>query len=283
MIYDIDGLRIYYEVKGAGRPLLLLHGYGLDHRAVAGMFEPIFADRAGWRRIYLDLPGMGRSAAAAWVESSSVMLTIIERFVADVISDEPVVIAGHSYGGYLAQGLVYRRPERIDGLMLIVPTTAPGADRAQYEIPDPVVLEDQPGAMTSESGPYTSVLAGVKDLLVIRSHEVIQRTSAEILPGLSAGDPEFKARFRDSDDYRLPFDVTRLPRPFSKPMLLFCGRQDSVVGFPDVKSLLRSYPRGTAAVLDRAGHNAPIEQVLLFNTLTREWLDRIDRESMTGA
>lgn len=57
--------------------------------------------------------------------------------------------------------------------------------------------------------------------------------------------------------------------------MILTGRQDSLVGYRDAWQLLENYPRGTFAVLDRAGHNAHNEQHQLFNALLGEWLDRV--------
>ena len=43
-------------------------------------------------------------------------------------------------------------------------------------------------------------------------------------------------------------------------------------------SVLGNYPRGTFAVLDRAGHNLQIEQETGFNALVNEWLDRVEEK-----
>lgn len=60
----VRDVTFHYREFGTGRPLLLLHGLPLDHRHMARDFEPLFASRAGWRRIYPDLPGMGLTRAA---------------------------------------------------------------------------------------------------------------------------------------------------------------------------------------------------------------------------
>ena len=50
---------------GAGRPIVLLPWFGLDGGVTALAFEPVFAETTEWRRIYVDLPGTGGSAAVA--------------------------------------------------------------------------------------------------------------------------------------------------------------------------------------------------------------------------
>ena len=58
--------------------------------------------------------------------------------------------------------------------------------------------------------------------------------------------------------------------------MILVGRQDAAVGYRDAWEVLEDYPRGTFAVLDRAGHNLQIEQETLFNALVNEWLDRVE-------
>ncbi len=57
----VQGIPVYYETYGSGLPIMLLHGYTPDHRVTKGCMEPLFAQRPGWQRIYLDLPGMGQT------------------------------------------------------------------------------------------------------------------------------------------------------------------------------------------------------------------------------
>ena len=63
---------------------------------------------------------------------------------------------------------------------------------------------------------------------------------------------------------------------FDKPALILTGRQDSVVGFHKAYQLLENFPRGTFAVLDRAGHYLTLEQQNLMHGLVSEWLDRVE-------
>ena len=51
---------VHYIEHGTGRPVLVLHGAGVDHREAEACFEPLFDGVTGLRRIYPDLPGMGR-------------------------------------------------------------------------------------------------------------------------------------------------------------------------------------------------------------------------------
>ena len=54
------------------------------------------------------------------------------------------------------------------------------------------------------------------------------------------------------------------------------GRQDGVAGYEQAWSIIEDFPRGTFAVLDRAGHWVVAEQPALLHALANEWLDRVE-------
>ena len=66
MEYTVKDVPIYYEIHGSGTPILMIHGWSVDHRLMKGCMEPIFQSLdTPWQRIYFDLPGMGKTKGAA--------------------------------------------------------------------------------------------------------------------------------------------------------------------------------------------------------------------------
>src|SRR5688572_11167860 len=112
---------MHHETHGSGFPILALHGWTPDHRLMLGCLEPLFETRPGYRRLYPDLPAMGKSPANG-VKSSDDMLAALEELVEAEIGAEPFLLVGESYGGYLARALAHRRPGQVRGLALICPT-----------------------------------------------------------------------------------------------------------------------------------------------------------------
>ena len=80
--------------------------------------EGQFVGQGGWRRVYVDLPGMGKTPGPDWITCADDVLEVLEEFVDSVIGDESFSVAGTSYGAYLALGLVHRRAARIEGVLL---------------------------------------------------------------------------------------------------------------------------------------------------------------------
>lgn len=267
----IRDLEVYYEVYGEGQPILMIHGYRIDHRVLSMSLEPLFEERDGYQRIYLNLPAMGKTPARDWVENSDVMLDVVCEFIDAVIPNENFLVVGQSYGGYLARGLLHRKFEQMDGLMLIVPVIQPrGEDR---RVPPQFTLIREEGVLDNLNPMMREVFESV---CVIQTREMIEK-SAQVAQGLALSDHEFLNAFQqDSDRYRLSFDVDDLAQSFEMPMLTLSGRHDNNVGYPNSYTFMDNFPRGTLAILDRTGHNLPIEQPILFNALVHEWLDRVD-------
>lgn len=98
----LDRCTVYYETRGEGKPFIMLHRGGPDRRSMIGCMEPTLKKRKGWQRIYPDLPGMGKTPAKEWITNSDQMLEIVLDFINAVIPNQQFVLAGNSYGGYLA-------------------------------------------------------------------------------------------------------------------------------------------------------------------------------------
>ncbi|MDH4135736.1 MAG: alpha/beta hydrolase [Anaerolineae bacterium] len=266
---QLEGISVHYEIYGKGRPLVSLHGFSPDHRLMTGCMEPIFEHRSGWQRIYLDLPGMGKTPGKEWITNSDQMLDVVLDFIDQVIPGQRFALAGESYGGYLARGIIYRRPALVDGLLLICPMII--AEHAKRSVPPQVALVQDPVLLSSlEPGEREEF----ESFAVIQSQSIWERTRDEVMAGIKVAGEDFLTRLQ-AHGYPLSFDVDAAP-PFEKPTLILVGRQDGMVGYRDAWEILENYPRSTFAVLDRAGHNLQIEQETLFNALVNEWLDRVE-------
>lgn len=103
----INDLPIYYEEHGQGKPVLALHRFTEDHGFMKGALEPFFDNITGYKRIYVDMPGMGRTPVADWVKNADIMLDTLKKFVAEVIGDEEFLMVGASYGAYMCLGMAH--------------------------------------------------------------------------------------------------------------------------------------------------------------------------------
>jgi len=271
---SLGNITVYYETLGEGRPIFMLHGWPLDHRHMVRLLEPLFTHRDGWKRIYPDLPGMGKTPGLDWITHQDQMLDIALEFIGKVAPGQRFVVAGTSYGGYLARGVAYRKAATMNGLLLIVPVIR--ARATERTLPPHVALVEDP-RLTSELEPDEA--EGFLEIAVVQSRDLLDSMRADIFPALEVADHEFLARLREN--YAFSFDVDALPEPFAGPTLMLMGRQDAVCGYQDAWEILESYPRGTFVVLDCAGHCLGVEQKDSFNALVSEWLDRVEEYAGT--
>ena len=273
MLIEIDHHPINCHIVGDGKPVFLLHGLGCDHRLMMGCMEPVFARYPASRRIYIDLPGMGASDASLELCSSDRILELLNRLAERLTDGEPFLLAGESYGGYLAQGMLAScQPGLVDGLLLICPVVIAG--HAERDVPAHRTLladSDFLARLSLEGRTRFGEYAVVADQYTYTRYE------NELLPGILAADGPFLKRL--ADRYAFTFDLRQKIRAlhYDRPVLLIAGRQDDCVGYRDLWRTVEEYPRATYAVLDLAGHNLQIEQPALFNSLIENWLERIER------
>jgi pimeloyl-ACP methyl ester carboxylesterase len=266
MEYKIKNLSINYEIIGEGKAIVMLHGYYVDHRLMSGCMEPIFSEKEGYKRIYIDLPGMGKSESAEWIKSSDDMLDIVINFIEKIIPNENFLLAGQSYGGYLSRGVVHKMANRIEGVLLICPVIV--SKYINRSVEESVILvKDMEflSKLTPEEAEDFN--------LVVQNERTYERTKNEYC-GFEIANDAFLQSLQQNG-YAFSFDVDKLSKKFDNPSLIMLGKQDSAVGYKDAWSILENFPRATFTVLDRAGHCLQLEQEKLFNILINDWLIRV--------
>ena len=274
MEHTVRDIPIYYEIHGSGTPILMIHGWSPDHRLMKGCMEPIFRSmETPWQRIYFDLPGMGKTPGQPWITGSDQMLEVVLEFIAGIIPNQHFLVAGESYGGYLARGVIKARTTLVDGLLLICPVAA--QETLTDDLPGLQALEKDEAFLNSLSEEDRRYFEGIN---VVQNRRVWDRFREDILPGLKVADYAF---LENSLGQHVPYavNVDLIEKPYQQPTLMVMGRQDSVVGYRGQWQMIENYTRASFVILDKAGHNLQIEQDILFNALVKEWLGRILAET----
>jgi pimeloyl-ACP methyl ester carboxylesterase len=275
---ELDRATIDYEAHGEGRPILFLHGWTMNRRLEIADYEPIFSNRKGWRRIYLDLPGMGLSVAND-IRCQDDMLAALLAFIDKVLPGESFVLAGTSLGGYLARGIAVRRREQVRGLLLRVPCVVPDTGKRTLPKVEPLVRNE---ALLAALDPAERTALG--DVLV-QAPAYLEAMRAKVrdfvAPAIAACAPFVPEMRLDPKRYAFSFDLAAVERSFARPTLIIAGRQDTTVGYRDAWQILESYPHATFAVLDRADHVWPVESPNLLAGLVDDWLGRIAKSEQS--
>jgi pimeloyl-ACP methyl ester carboxylesterase len=112
---DVNGIKLYYETRGSGRPLVLLHG-GLGSGEMFGPILPALA--ANHEVIAVDLQGHGRTADIDRPIDIRLMADDIAALIDHLGLDKPDVL-GYSLGGGVAFFLASKYPGKVGRLVMV--------------------------------------------------------------------------------------------------------------------------------------------------------------------
>ncbi len=247
---------------GSGLPLVLVHGFPLDHRMWQHQIESL---STSCRVIAPDLRGFGQSPPA---KGETVTM---QEFAGELIAmldelkiGEPVVLCGLSMGGYIAWEFVEQAAERLRGLILCdTRAAADSADAAAQRLMNADrVLREGPEFL-AEGMPeklFSEVTREDQPEIVSKTQEVIRGTSREGIAAALRGMAE-RADVRD----RLAGITLRT--------LLVCGEEDAISPPEEMRAIAEGLPEARFEVIARAGHMAPLEQPEAVNAVIREFLE----------
>lgn len=261
---------IFYEAYGQGFPIIILHAMGTDHRAMEAWLEPVFLYNPGWKRYYLDVPAHGGSSIDASVNGTEDMLDMVLEFIDSVLPEQRFSLIGMSFGAYIAQGILHKRTELIDGICLVAPVVhMPGKDRV---LPVNVKIETDE-QLVKDMDP--DIRQAIQALMVYQIQQSLERFIEEIQPGRLLTDRKFLSSNWRERYYHYSFEPLSNTDQLNQPALFLLGKQDVIAGYEDQMGLARKFNHGSIAILDRAGHLIPIDQRSLTQQLVGDWLQRV--------
>lgn len=263
MYYTNENIKLYYEIIGEGHPLLILHGFSIDHRGVKGIVEESI-DLNKYQRIYIDLPGMGQSPAPTKMINADDLVTSLLEFLNFLIGNQSFSLLGYSYGGYLCLGMMKKLSKQVKSLVLLAPVIkANSADRTLPKKPS-----KQVHSFEVTNNP---IFDQYKHSVVNVTEEGYERYLNEIYCGLNIGDHDFQKSFQGSG-YSLGSEKSLLANAIDCDSLIILGTQDMTVGFQDISNYKSMFPKGRFIIIETAGHNLQIDERKQIRTeLKRFW------------
>lgn len=271
-------MSLAYKAFGEGTPILFVHGWEMNNAQDIAEYEPIFAQLPGYKRLYIDLPGMGASPADASIVDLQSMYDRVVAFIEQEISPKQFILAGTSLGGYIVRALATQFQSQLLGVCLIVPVIEPDNQFRDLDVIKPII-EDEAAvrlALGAQSSSVGQIL--VQTPAYIRT--VVVKMTKFILPAVALANSEVLDPIRN-DPNRYSLDLIRKggEAVFSKPALIITGRHDDVVGYRDALRLLKVYPRASFVALDRSTHLLPVDEGDLVQSLMLDWLRRVEEVS----
>ncbi|RYU92889.1 alpha/beta fold hydrolase [Emticicia agri] len=112
----VNGIKVYYEVYGNGKPIVLLHG---SYYTIELNWGELIPELAKTRRVIaLELQGHGHTPFSDRKISRATLASDVEK-VMDYLKIDSADIAGYSFGGQVAYQFAVQSPERLRKLVII--------------------------------------------------------------------------------------------------------------------------------------------------------------------
>lgn len=261
----VHGLRWEVRVRGAGPPLLLLHGF--TGRGTAWGPHATALARS-FRVIVVDLPGHGRSGTAEpWRMTVEQTANDLDDILAR-LGAAPSHVLGYSLGARIALQLALAHPEDVDRLVLESPSPglASAAERVARRAADEVL------ARRLEADGIVSFVDEWERQPIFASH-------LRLAPGVRARqrairlahDPAgLAASLRGAGQGSMEPLHGRLAEVVA-PTLVIAGALDDR-GRPRAELVAGLIPGARLAVVDGAGHTPHLERPAPFRRLVSQFL-----------
>ncbi len=269
----VNGTDLYYELHGAGRPVLAMHGAGLDHAYFRPWLDPL-GDAAQW--IFYDHRGHGRSerpksldtvGRSTWTEDADALRASLGH--------EKIAVFGHSFGGALAQTYALDYSDRVAGLILCA--TAPAMDYVGEAMaalqaratPDQLAALQAGGAGPVDDAGFRSGWMRVLPLY-------FKNFNPELVMAMDRATHYSGAGFTRASQCLTTFNTVKQLEQIKCPTLVIGGAADLTAPPAHTAERLASGIAGAElAIFEESGHFPFIEEPDRFRDVVREFLGKL--------
>jgi len=274
MFVEINGNRLNVEVlgDGPGKPTMIVHhgAPGLGSMAEPRASFGPFADE--YRVVVFDARGSGQSEGKPPFTH--------EQWVADVdglrewIGADKIIMAGGSYGGFIAMEYAIAHPDRVSALVL----RDTAADNANQELALRNALAS--ARVKVDRAKLDRIMSGT-----VRDNDDLRDCWAEILPLYDHELDWDKIRARvEATPYRYEthnfafavnqprYDIKPLLPKITCPTLVTVGRHDWITPVSCSETIASLIPNARLVVFEKSGHSPQLEEPEEFQRVVREFL-----------
>ncbi len=260
----VNGTEIWYVDRGTGLPLLLIHGFPLDHTMWTELIDALAGP--GLRVLAPDLRGFGRSPLGT-TENATVTM---DQFADDLAGwldalaiREPVVLCGLSMGGYIAFQFWRKFAPRLRGLILC-------DTRAVADTPEGAAGRRSMAERVLREGPAPLVETMLPKLLADTTPRQRPDLVERLRSMIAAANPQGIAAAARGMAERP--DMTSALGQIRCPTLVIVGQHDVISPPAEMRGLAAAIPAAKFAEIPAAGHMSPMENPVAVSGAMREFL-----------
>jgi len=276
MLLPVRDTQLFCDVIGNGQSILAFHGgLGLDHQYLRPWLDPL-SDSA--RIVFFDLRGHGQSGGRDTLSvADHATLCADADCLRDQLTSDPVVIFGHSYGGFLALEYALRYPQHVAGLVLCSTSASAAHAAIAVELAAsrgmPTALAELQRTLAKPVDSDADFAESWRTVLPLYFHtDDPKRTAAAFAGTIFSAEGYNRAFFH----WLAGFDVRDRLSEIEAPALVLSGTDDWIMS-PELagNQLAQGLPHGELVVFERSGHFPFIEETERFTAVMRRWLEKI--------
>jgi pimeloyl-ACP methyl ester carboxylesterase len=261
--YMVNGVELAAVDRGTGLPLLLVHGFPLNHSLWQAQID---ACAESCHVIAPDLRGFGTSGVSEGEVSMEQMADDLAGLLDTLGVREPVVFAGLSMGGYIAWEFWRKYGPRVAGLILC--NTRAAADSpeaaANRRLMADRVLREGPAPIADAMIPRLAA-----EVTLVRYPERVEAVRHMIF----SNDPRGIAAASRGMANRA--DATPLLPQIACPTLLIAGQYDQIVPLAEMRAMAEAIPNARLVEIRDAGHLTPLENPAEVNAAMLSFLGEL--------
>jgi pimeloyl-ACP methyl ester carboxylesterase len=264
MILRSDDVDLFYEVRGEGPDVVMLHPYPSDHSFWTPVAQHL---ESRFRLVLPDLRGLGCSGVGEGATTMPKLVADLLR-LCDALKIGRAAFVGCSVGGYLLFEFWRRSRERVKALALL--DTRAGLDTDEGRAGRLKNAEE-----TLQRGPEWAIEQMIPKLLApvtINSRlDVVERAKATMRQASAAGMAGMQRGMAERAD------STETLGGINVPTLVLGGQEDAPAPVSELERMARGIRGAELKIVSKAGHFAAFEQPDEVGRLLRDFLERNGR------
>ena len=255
MITTIDGIKINYEIKGEGAPVLLLHGWGANITLFDGLMNLISKK---YKAVALDMPGFGLSDEPKEPWCVDDYVDFVLKFIDFLDLGSELLLFGHSFGGRVIIKMMSR-------------------ENLTFNV-SKIILTGSAGIKPKKSAKQKAKIAVYKMTKSILNSAPVKKAFPDALENLRKknGSADYNSAtptMRTTLVKVVNEDLTHLLANIKASTLLIWGKNDTATPVSDGELMEKTIKDAGLVKIDNAGHYSFLEQPYIFHKVISSFLN----------
>ncbi len=257
---NVNGIRMRALIAGSGPPLLLVHGFPLNHQMWLPQIEHF---QSSYTVIAPDLRGFGDSDISPGIVTMEQHARDLNALLQDFKIEDPVSYCGLSMGGYIAWEFWKHFPDRLHALILC-------DTRADADLEEDVNNRLKMADLVLRHGPEAISTAMIPNLISESTQQNQPHISEHLISMIEATDSEGIAASQKGMAARS--DFSDLIKDIHIPTLFIVGKEDRLTPPAVMHQMSTQVPESKYFEVSDAAHMAPMEAPDLVNQAIDDFL-----------